>query len=204
MNENRNLGAIVKGIRKQRGITLAEMSELSGIPVSTLSKIEHGKLTLTYDKLLQFSEALSIPISDLFTDPTPPVAAVTARRSIATLDNAIRVETPNYVYHYLCSDLSKRRLIPIQVEITARSLEDFGELVRHSGEEFAMVTEGEIVFHSEFYSPVTLAMGEGIYIDSSMGHAYLLAEGCERAVVVSVCTSDAKNPQESLAAEAKN
>ena len=37
------------------------MSERSGIPVSTLSKVEHDRLTLTYDKLLQLSQKLQHP-----------------------------------------------------------------------------------------------------------------------------------------------
>ena len=43
--------------------------------------------------------------------------------------------------------------------------------------------------HSEFYDPVTLEVGQGIYIDSSMGHAYVVAEGCEEALVLGVCSS---------------
>ena len=46
--------------RSHRGWTLKEMSERSGIPVSTLSKVEHDRLTLTYDKLLQLSQKLNI------------------------------------------------------------------------------------------------------------------------------------------------
>ena len=31
--------------------------------------------------------------------------------------------------------------------------------------------------------------GEGIYIDSNMGHAYVAAEGCDEALVLGVCSS---------------
>ena len=204
MSETRTLGSIVKSIRAERGWTLAEMSQASGIPLSTLSKIEHDKLTLTYDKIQQFSRNLDIPLSALFAESRARDGVITARRSIATIDNAITIETPNYVYHYLCSDLRQRRMLPIQVEITAKTLADFGELVRHGGEEFATVLEGAVVFHSEFYSPVTLHEGEGVYIDSSMGHAYLVAEGFERAIMMSVCASDDENLQDHLIAEAES
>jgi transcriptional regulator with XRE-family HTH domain len=204
MSKARTLGSIVKSIRTERGWTLAEMSRASGIPLSTLSKIEHDKLTLTYDKLQQFSRDLDIPLSELFAESRARSAVVTARRSIATLDNAITIKTPNYVYHYLCPDLRQRRMLPIVVEITAKTLADFGDLVRHGGEEFVTVLEGAVVFHSEFYSPITLHVGEGIYIDSSMGHAYLVAEGYDRATMMSVCASDDENLQESLIAEAES
>jgi predicted transcriptional regulator len=58
------LGRILKELRRHRNWTLREMSERSGIPVSTLSKVENDRLTLTYDKLAQLSEHHEIPISE--------------------------------------------------------------------------------------------------------------------------------------------
>ena len=34
-----------------------------------------------------------------------------------------------------------------------------------------------------------LKTGEGIYIDSNMGHAYVAAEDCKEALVLGVCSS---------------
>jgi transcriptional regulator with XRE-family HTH domain len=165
------------------------MSERSGIPVSTLSKVEHDKLTLTYDKLLQLSQKLNIRMSELFAEGEPLEEGVTARRSIGRQDDAVRVTTPNYDYYYLCTELRRKRMIPIITVIRAQSLDQFGDLVRHSGEEYIHVLEGSIVVHTEFYDPVTLHAGEGIYIDSNMGHAYVADEGCEEATVLGICSS---------------
>ncbi|PEQ14064.1 XRE family transcriptional regulator [Novosphingobium sp. PC22D] len=193
------LGAVLRGIRAERGWTLKEMSAQSGIPVSTLSKVEHDRLTLTYDKLQQLSRRLNMRMSDLFAedrqaDPPP----VTARRSIGSLDKAFRVETDNYDYHYLCTDLRRKRMIPILTRIRARSTEEFGDLVRHHGEELIYVIEGRIVAHTEFYDSVELGPGESIYIDSTMGHAYLVAPGCEEALVLGVCSSADEGLMDSL------
>jgi transcriptional regulator with XRE-family HTH domain len=180
----------MRKIRSSNQWTLKQMSEKCGIPVSTLSKVEHDRLTLTYDKLQQIGERLKIPMSDLFAERADvPEITVTGRRSIASLEAAVRVTTDNYDYHYLCTDLRKKRMLPILTRIRAKSVDEFGELVRHKGEEFVYVLEGAINVHSEFYDPVILREGEGIYIDSSMGHAYLAAEGCEEAVVLGVCSS---------------
>src|SRR5688572_14087613 len=165
------------------------MSERSGIPISTLSKVENDRLTLTYDKILQLSENLQIRISDLFAETEAAEESVTARRSIGRLEDAIRVETPNYDYYYLCTELRQKRMVPILTRIRAKSLEEFGDLVSHSGEEYIHVLEGTIVVHTEFYDPVTLKTGEAIYIDSNMGHAYVAAEDCEEALVLGVCAS---------------
>ena len=160
------------------------MSDHTGIPVSTLSKVEHDRLTLTYDKLLQLSQKLNIRISELFAESESADEGVTARRSIGRIDDSVRVTTPNYDYYYLCTELRRKRMVPILTRIRAKSLSQFGDLVRHSGEEYIHVLEGSIVVHSEFYDPVSLHTGEGIYIDSNMGHGYVADEGCDEALVL--------------------
>lgn len=193
------LGQVMRGIRSRKGWTLKQMSEQSGIPVSTLSKVEHDRLTLTYDKLQQVSQRLNIRMSDLFAEENEAGSQhVTGRRSLGLLDNAVRVKTDNYDYYYLCTDLRQKRMIPIITRIRAHSAREFGELVRHHGEEFVYVAEGSIEVHSEFYDPVVVKAGEGIYIDSSMGHAYVTADGCEEAVVVGVCSSADEGLMDSL------
>ncbi|WP_262407970.1 helix-turn-helix domain-containing protein [Sphingopyxis sp. OPL5] len=166
------------------------MSAQSGIPVSTLSKVEHDRLTLSYDKLQQLSQRLNMRMSDLFAEDSEDASPrPTGRRSVGTIDNAVRVTTDNYDYHYLCTDLRQKRMIPILTRIRAHSATEFGELVHHQGEEFIYVLEGRMAVHTEYYDPVVLEVGQGIYLDSSMGHAYVVAEGCEEALVLGVCSS---------------
>src|SRR5277367_3954657 len=193
------LGSLLRSLRSRNGWTLKEMSERTSIPVSTLSKVEHDRLTLTYDKLVQLSQRLNIRISELFAEPAGPVeSAVTARRSIGRTDDAVRVNTKNYDYFYLCPELRKKRMIPILTRIRAKSAQEFGALVHHSGEEYIYVLEGGIKVLTEFYDPVVLNVGESIYIDSNMGHAYVTAEDCEEAMVLGVCSSTEESLMESL------
>ncbi len=183
------LGKLLRALRARNGWTLREMSERSGIPVSTLSKVEHDRLTLTYDKLQQLSQRLGMRMSELFAESGEGAEVpVTARRSIGRLDHAIQVTTPNYDYHYLCPELRRKRMLPILTIVRAKTVEEFGDLVRHAGEEYVYVLDGRIEVHTEFYDPVVLERGESIYIDSQMGHAYVAGEGCEEATVLGVCS----------------
>ena len=169
------------------------MSEASGIPISTLSKVEHDRLTLTYDKLHRLGERLGLRMSELFSeedgDGSSP-SAVTARRSIGRIADAVHVETPNYDYYYLSTELRRKRMIPVVAKIRAKSLEEFGNLVRHAGEEIVYVLKGRIIVHTEYYDPITLEEGQSIYLDSSMGHAYLVADGCDEAETLGVMSSE--------------
>lgn len=193
------LGSLLRSLRARNGWTLKEMSERTGIPLSTLSKVEHDRLTLTYDKLQQLGQRLNLRMSELFSEPDATgEAPVTARRSIGKLDRAVRVNTPNYDYYYMCTELRRKRMIPVLTRIRAHNMDEFGALVRHPGEEYIHVIEGRIDIHTEFYDPVTLETGESIYIDSNMGHAYVCAEGCEEAVVLGVCSAAEEGLMESL------
>lgn len=192
------LGSLLRGLRARNGWTLKEMSDRTGIPFSTLSKVEHDRLTLTYDKLQQLSERLHIRMSDLFAEPEATSGQIMARRSIGKLDDAVQVNTKNYDYYYLCPELRRKRMLPIVTRIRAKSIEDFGELVRHAGEEFIYVLEGAVAVHTEFYDPVTLSPGEAIYIDSNMGHAYVVAEGCDEALILGACACPDEDQMEAL------
>jgi transcriptional regulator with XRE-family HTH domain len=193
------LGRLLRGLRTRNDWTLKEMSERTGIPLSTLAKVEHDRLTLTYDKLQQVSERLKIRMSELFAEPEDNAdSAVTARRSIGSPGTAIRVNTRNYDYYFLCPELRRKRMIPLVTRIRAKSLGEFGELVHHTGEEFIYVIEGSVEVHTEFYDPVVIRAGESIYLDSNMGHAYVAADGCDEATVIGVCSSEDEGLMQSL------
>ncbi len=199
-----SLGNIVRHIRTSNGWTLAEMSQHVAIPLSTLAKVEKGHLTLTYDKLVDLSDKLGMSLSDfLNASPVAPQPKGMARRSVGQSADGLGVETKNYDYRYLCTELRGKIMIPIISRVRSRTMQEFGELLRHAGEEFVYVLEGAIEVHSEFYDPITLRAGEYIYLDSEMGHGYLVADGFEEATVLAVCASAAANLQQELISQAR-
>src|SRR4030095_15187518 len=124
------LGRLLRGLRQRNDWTLKEMSHRTGIALSTIAKVEHDRLTLTYDKLLQLSQRLNIRMSDLFSETDGSGdAPITARRSIGRLSDAIRVNTPNYEYFYMCPELRRKRMVPTVTRIRARRVEEFGRVV---------------------------------------------------------------------------
>src|SRR5690606_40807660 len=59
-----------------------------------ISKVEHDRLTLSYDKLQQLSQRLNLRMSDLFAeDEEDSTPRVTGRRSIAAIERAARVRS---------------------------------------------------------------------------------------------------------------
>ncbi|MDB6084196.1 MAG: type transcriptional regulator [Gammaproteobacteria bacterium] len=184
---------MLKSIRAERGWTLAQVSECTGLSITTLSKIENDKLSLSYDKLVRISEGLGIDIGRLFgakgaSENSLAELVPSGRRSITRSGDGSAIETKTYSHLYPAADLLNKQIVPIIAELKARSREEFGPLIRHAGEEYAMVLDGAVEFHTDLYSPLLLNKGDSIYFDSSMAHAYIAAaDGLCR--VLSVCSA---------------
>ncbi len=174
-----NPGAALKRLRAAKGWTLAEVRERTGLPIPTLSKLENGKMGLSYDKLMKLGQGLGVDVAELLSaEPSPNRPApqlVSGRRMITRKGEQQVMETPRYSYALHAADLLNRSIHPMLVEVKARSIEAFGELSRHEGEEFSCVIDGSIEFHCELYAPVLLNEGDSIYFDAGMGHAYIAA-----------------------------
>jgi transcriptional regulator with XRE-family HTH domain len=168
-------GAVLKALRRQKGWKLSEVAARTGFPVSTLSKIENDKVSLTYDKIARISRGLEVDIGVFFAEEAPPpaLALATGRRSIIRKGEGRVVETNTYQYRFVATELLNKRFVPIFGESYARSIEEFGEMIRHSGEEYTFVIEGTLELHTDLYAPIRLEAGDSIYFDSGMGHAYI-------------------------------
>jgi transcriptional regulator with XRE-family HTH domain len=187
-------GEAIRSLRNKLGLTLSAVSERTGLAVSTLSKLEKGKVSLSYDKLMTLSTAFGVDMAQLLSPAGVPEQAAppggSGRRAVQRAGEGYDVETQSYRQLYLATDILHKLATPLLAEVRARTLPEFvaefGGLIHHPGEEFAYVMEGAIDFHTELYSPVRLAVGDSVYFDSGMGHAYLKAAD-ERCVVLAVC-----------------
>ncbi|MBM6583175.1 helix-turn-helix transcriptional regulator [Microvirga sp. BT689] len=181
------LNEVVRSLRHKRGWTLQQLSDRSGLPISTLSKVEKDQLTLSYDKLMDLADGFEIEVSELFSHSGSEGAPAlsTGRRSITMPGEGRAFESENYVDHYLCGDLRTKEMTPAISRIKAHSIDEFGPLYRHRGEEFIYVLSGTIEVHTEFYEPFVLPQGASVYLDSTMGHGYI-SVGPEDAWVLAV------------------
>ena len=181
-------GATLKALRIKRGWSLAEVSRRTGLPVSSLSKVENDKMDLTLDKLLRIGTALETDLAHLIAPLSGPAVQgePAGRRSIVRSGEGKLIESTGVQYRYLAHDLLNKLSVPMIMEVRARSLEEFGEFNRHPGEEFLYVLEGQLDLYTSVYLPVSLKKGDSMYFDGNMGHAYV-AVGQAPCRVLSVC-----------------
>jgi transcriptional regulator with XRE-family HTH domain len=183
-------GTALRNLRKRNQWTLAEVAKRTGIPASTLSRIENDQISPTYDMLLRLSKGLSIDVSQLLsaTPATPdPTSDQPGRRSVNRSSDGDVVPMSNHPLRYLSTDLLHKQMTPILSEYRARSRAEFGPLMRHDGEEFLYILQGELELHTECYAPLVLKAGDSVYFDSRMAHGYV-AHGSEPCRALSMCT----------------
>ncbi len=81
MSKPAQLGPALRALRQAQGWKLRDVAERSGLSVSTLSKVERGQLSLTYDRLIQLADGLDVDISTLFSGTLPsPSSGTNGRR----------------------------------------------------------------------------------------------------------------------------
>ncbi|TFH86095.1 XRE family transcriptional regulator [Billgrantia azerbaijanica] len=180
------LGERLKELRLANQWTLEDVSQRTGLARSTLSKIENDQISPTFTAVQKLINGLGIDLPQLLTPPRAQPRTM-GRRDLTRSGGGQHHPTPTYEHELLSCELAQKRMIPFKTIVRARSFDEFSEWVRHDGEEFLMVLDGEICLYTEFYEPLALAQGDSIYFDSDMGHA-LVSVSDQDAVVLSVCT----------------
>ena len=163
-----DLGSRVRDLRKARNWTLEQAAQQAGLARSTLSKIENGQMSPTYDALKKLAVGLDISVPQLF---TPPVKdQINGRMVITKNGQGTAHATTTYEHELLADGLTKKQMLPYRARVRARSIDEFDGWVRHDGEECLYVLTGVIRLYTEFYEPIEMRRGDTAYYDASMGH----------------------------------
>ena len=163
-----DLGARVRELRKARDWTLEQAAGQAGLARSTLSKIENGQMSPTYDALKKLAIGLEISVPQLFTPPR--AGQINGRMAVTKYGTGPQQATVTYEHELLAETLTKKQMLPYRARVRARDVNEFDGWVRHDGEEFLYVLTGVIRLFTEFYEPVEMRRGDSAYYDATMGH----------------------------------
>lgn len=179
---------LLRALRTRAGWTLKRMSERSGIPFSTLSKMEHDRLPLSYKRLVSLSENLNLPLTDLFSESDESPFTISSPADNFAMETLVNLtDDPGEV-------LPRKHMTPAITRIRGRTIAEPEALTRHPGEAYLYVVAGRVEVHTEYYDRLILHKGESVYLDSNMGHACTISEGCEEAMVLSVYATNGSAP----------
>ncbi|GGH25214.1 transcriptional regulator, XRE family with cupin sensor [Cribrihabitans marinus] len=163
-----DLGARVRELRKARNWTLEQAAGKAGLARSTLSKIENGQMSPTYEALKKLAVGLQISVPQLFTPSSRD--RINGRMAVTRSGEGNAQATATYEHELLADTLSRKRMLPYRTQVRARSMDEFDGWVRHDGEEFLYVLTGVIRLYTEFYEPIEMRRGDSAYYDAAMGH----------------------------------
>lgn len=182
--DRRQVGARLRGIRKDQKLTLKQLSERSGVALSTLSKMELAQVSVSYEKLAAAARALGVDIAQLFS-PVKALANLLQPTVVSTaIDSAAGYSTGNYDYHPMAGDFPGRRMTPMYARIFARELTQFDDYIRHPGQEFAVVLSGRVRIQFETGESISIGCRETAYFNSGIGHIYLAESEADAEVMV--------------------
>lgn len=185
------LGLRVRRLRRANGWTLAELAGRAQLATSTLSKVENNQLSLTYNNLTKLAAGLDVDIANLFTDDT--VAETDGRVAVSQRGAGRRQATPNFSHEYLFADLLHKAMVPIFTAVESRSIEAFGEMDQHDGEEIIYVLEGAVDIYIGNAPPRRLRAGDSCYFDARTPHAAITVSATV-ACILSVTTASLSSP----------
>jgi transcriptional regulator with XRE-family HTH domain len=141
----RHLGNVIRQIRLDLGLTIADISERANVSRGMLSKIENGLVSTSLETLEQIANALGVTISRLFRDYNMQASSAQLVKKGQGMEVVRRGTKRGHTYHLLAYDQGpKKSFEPFLI-----TLEDPGEEFppfEHSGTEFIHMLEGELEY----------------------------------------------------------
>ncbi|MEM6461236.1 MAG: helix-turn-helix domain-containing protein [Pseudomonadota bacterium] len=163
------IGREVKAYRQKLGLTVADLSESTGLSVGMLSKIENGMTSPSLTTLQSLSAALGVQISSFFRQYEKSRRAVLVRAGEG-LEIERRGSRAGHQYNllgHLGGNTSGVMVEPYMITLTSAS--DVFPTFQHDGLEFLYVLEGEVEYrHAD--NTYHLRPGDSLYFDANAPH----------------------------------
>ncbi|SDF88196.1 helix-turn-helix domain-containing protein [Alloyangia pacifica] len=175
-----DLGARMKAVRQACGFTLEVAAQRTGLALSTIHKIENGRVSPSYENLVRIARAYGIGMERLFS--ADHEAHQTTRLTVTRAGQGRKVRSKNFEYEVLCNALAEKKIIPLVTKVEQRAPLKREELEAHDGEETLYVLSGRVELTVEHYEPVILEAGDCAYFDSTLKHGLRAVDDTETRV----------------------
>ena len=163
------IGREVRAFRRQQEITVAELSNLTGLSVGMLSKIENGNTSPSLTTLQTLANALSVPLTSFFRRFEESREAVhTPTGEGVEIDRAgTRANHQYKLLGHIGSNASGVIVEPYLITLTDQS--DTFPTFQHGGIETIYMLQGEVDYrHGENVHP--LKSGDTLFFDADAPH----------------------------------
>jgi transcriptional regulator with XRE-family HTH domain len=159
-----NVGLRLRLFRERQGWSLRALAERCGLSINAISRIERGENSPTVSSLHRLANALSVPITDFFTEPSGRAAIFVRNGFGQTLSRDC------YDIRQLGLGLNDQQIEPFLLTIH-QECDRFSERNSHTGQEFVHCISGQIeycvgdeIFH--------LSSGDSLLFDATRPHSW--------------------------------
>ncbi len=162
------IGKRIRKLRKERGMTLEELSQKSGVALATLSRMENNKMTGTLASHNGICKALGASLADLYReleDESKTVDTVPKQRRTEHF-----LHTNKAKYELLVTKTLDKKIMPLMVRLEAGGKTQ-KEQNKPGVEKFIYMIAGtmDAVIGDQTYP---LKRGDSLYFDASLPHVF--------------------------------
>jgi len=176
------IGVRIKTIREEKGISLQDLSKLTGFDVEALSDIEANRFQPQLGTIIKLSKALDSAFGRIVSGVGSKLYSVTRKneRKTVSRSTSYRDQKPVYLYKSLAPEVKGRHMesLIVQLEVNPDA-----EMSVHEGEEFIYVLDG-LVSLKIGTDAFELEAGDSVYYLSTTPH--LIAAKSGKATILAV------------------
>lgn len=160
------LGVKMRELRKQKKITLKEVSEKTGLSISFLSQLENSKTSATLESLKKISEALGVNPSYFFSQKDHHSRSIITRSE----ENSSSLKRSKFIYSDLTGNMENPLFLPNLIILNPG--DNRGNNFTHKGQEFLYVLEGSLTLLLNEEEHI-LFPNDSIFINATSPHYWL-------------------------------
>ena len=163
------LGTNIQSLRKQRKLTLVDVSRRTGIDVATLSRIENGRMTGTLQSHMAIAKALDVHLPQLY-EKAMEAAETPAKAERRSDASGVFAHSGGSVSELLTSHVLQKKMMPVLLKLKAGSKTVVEEMPLGT-ERFLYVLSGKVDVVIKGASNA-VAEGESLYFNASLPHFF--------------------------------
>jgi len=178
----KNLGIRMRELRKQKGLTLVEIAEKTGVAQATLSRIETGVMIGTIESHAKIAEVIGVGLPELYQD----IDDRTQKTSLVKEEDQKKgaIHSKNVKITLLTQQVATKKMTPLLIELGGGAETD-KEKKERGVEKFIWVQEGSVKVKLE-KEEFDLKSGDTFYFDASYAHQIINENSKPARVFVAV------------------
>jgi len=176
------IGKRIRNLREEKGLSLDELSHMTGFDVEFLSNIETNKVQPQLGTVIKLSKALDSAFGRLISGVGDRIYSITRKdeQKIVSRSTSRKGKKQVYLYKSLAPEVKGRHMETLIVQLEENPDEEFSV---HDGEEFIYVLDGIVVLDIG-EDTFDLEPGDSAYYLSTTPH--LVASRKGKATILAV------------------